>query len=306
MIIAICDAYTTRFCHAENHLDRHVVVRLSISSRGITFFGIAFFDIALPVFNGRFTAMTHQLGLEILSQPTNTACGPTCLAAVYDYWKKPVNLDQLISDISELDQGGTLAVDLGCDALQRGFAAEIITYNVQLFDPTWFDANGDMKSTSAMLDKLERQLAAKKNRQDFDVARLASATESYQRFLSLGGNVRMRALDESILRSMMARETPVLCGLSATYLYHESRETPSGDQDDIVGDPTGHFVVLHGFDPDTGDVLISDPLYPNPMASTHKYIAPLSRLTSAILLGIVTFDANLLTISPKERANVTT
>ncbi len=71
--------------------------------------------------------------------------------------------------------------------------------------------------------------------------------------------------------------------------------------DDIGGDPAGHFVVLHGYDPNTRDVQIADPLYPNPIAPTNKYIAPLSRVTSAILLGIVTYDANLLTLVPHDQ-----
>ncbi|WP_084422422.1 hypothetical protein [Rubripirellula obstinata] len=245
--------------------------------------------------------MSHELILEIQSQPSDTACGPTCLAAVYDYWQKPVDLNDLLGKISELNSGGTLAVDLACDALNRGFAAEIVTYNLQLFDPTWFDARGEMKSGEWLTERLTKQLDAKQHRGDFDVARLASATKSYLQFLSLGGRVQMQPLDELFLVSMMARETPILCGLSSTYLYQESRETPMGDEDDIGGDPTGHFVVLHGFDPVKRTVLIADPLHPNPMAPTNKYVAPLSRVTSAILLGIVTFDANLLTVFPKSQ-----
>lgn len=243
--------------------------------------------------------MTHELVLEIQSQPSDTACGPTCLAAVYDYWNQPVDLDRLIGKISELDSGGTLAVDLACDALRRGFAAEIVTYNLQLFDPTWFDSDGEMKSAEALIDKLTKQLDSKKGRVDFDMARLRPATESYLQYIALGGRVRMQPLDELLLVSMMARQTPILCGLSATYLYQESRETPSGEPDDEGGDPTGHFVVMHGFDPIKRTVLIADPLHPNPLAPTNKYVAPLSRVTSSILLGIVTYDANLLMIVPK-------
>ncbi|WP_146537411.1 cysteine peptidase family C39 domain-containing protein [Rubripirellula reticaptiva] len=244
--------------------------------------------------------MTHELVLEIQPQPTQTACGPTCLAAVYEYWDRPVDLHELVGKITELDTGGTLAVDLACDALERGFMAEIVTYNLQLFDPTWFDGEGEMKSADELVKKLSRQLGAKQHRTDIDVMRLTAATNTYLRFLHLGGKVRMQPLDDLLLVSMMARETPVLCGLSATYLYQESREKPSGDSDDEAGDPTGHFVVLHGFDPIKRTVLIADPLHPNPMAPTNKYIAPLSRVTSAILLGIVTFDANLLTITLKD------
>jgi hypothetical protein len=245
--------------------------------------------------------MTHELALEIQSQPTDSTCGPTCLAAVYEFWNQPVDLNELIGMIDELHSGGTLAVDLACDALARGFSAEIVTYNLQLFDPTWFDNDGEAKSVDALAEKLKRQLDAKKHRSGFDVTRLTAATRSYLRFLELGGRVRMRQLDEFLV-SMMARKAPILCGLSATYLYQESREMPSGAEDDEGGDPSGHFVVLHGFDPVQRMVMIADPLHPNPLAPTHKYVAPLSRVMSAILLGIVTFDANLLTIIPNSNS----
>ncbi|EMI44337.1 hypothetical protein [Rhodopirellula sp. SWK7] len=246
--------------------------------------------------------LTHELTLEIQSQPNDTSCGPTCLAAVYDYWERPVDLAVLLRKIGELDGGGTLAVDLACDALQRGFAASIVTYNLQLFDPTWFNEDGEIESAGILSDRLRRQLDSKQHRSNIDVARLTASTQSYLNYLSLGGRVRMQPLDEILLVSMLARETPILCGLSATYLYRESRETKWGKPDDVGGDPTGHFVVLHGFSPKDRTVLIADPLHPNPMAPTNKYIAPLSRVTSAILLGIVTFDANLLTIYPDEKS----
>lgn len=256
--------------------------------------------------------MKHSLNLVIQPQPTPTSCGPTCLAAVYAYWDLTVDLPRLITDIGELGGGGTLAVNLACHALHQDFDAEIITYNLQLFDPTWFTSEGEMKSPAELSEKLENQLSAKRGRSDVDQYRLERATRAYCEFLHLGGSVRMQPLDEHLIVRRLIRETPILCGLSATYLYHESRErvlmvepgcggppTAKAIADDVGGDPSGHFVVLHGYEPQTRTVRIADPLHPNPMAPTNIYTAPLSRVTSAILLGIVTYDANVLTISPK-------
>ncbi|TWU19146.1 C39 family peptidase [Allorhodopirellula heiligendammensis] len=251
--------------------------------------------------------MKHSLELEIQTQPTNTSCGPTCLAAVYDYWGSHVDLRELITAIGELESGGTLAVHLACDALARGYDVEMVTYNLQFFDPTWFDADGEMLSRDVMTEKLQAQWTAKRTRRDVDQLRLFNATEAYLQFLSLGGRIRMQPLDEKLIVDTLVRGIPILCGLSATYLYHERRERIEAVDasrveaipDDIHGDPSGHFVVLHGYDPSTTSVLIADPLHPNPMAPTNKYAAPLSRLTSAILLGIVTYDANIMTIVPR-------
>lgn len=38
----------------------------------------------------------------------------------------------------ELEDGGTLAVLLGTQAIRRGYHAKIFTYNLRVFDPSWF------------------------------------------------------------------------------------------------------------------------------------------------------------------------
>jgi len=46
-------------------------------------------------------------------------------------------------------------------------------------------------------------------------------------------------------------------------------------------------------------VLIADPLQKNPLAGVNQYIVSIDRVICAILLGIVTYDANLLIIEPR-------
>lgn len=254
--------------------------------------------------------MKHALELEIQSQPNDSSCGPTCLAAVYRYWKDTVDLPQLIAEVGQLTSGGTLAVQLACHALERGYDAVITTYNLQVFDPTWFRTNNGVGVHQELAEKLQRQLEIKRSRPDVDQLRLQVATECYLRFLSLGGQIQMRPLDEQLIVSTLTQGVPILCGLSATYLYAERRERwqppdRSGRTtipDDVGGDPAGHFVVLHGYDPQTRNVSIADPMHPNPIAPTNKYTATLARVASAILLGTLTYDANLLTLVPRTEA----
>jgi hypothetical protein len=61
----------------------------------------------------------------------------------------------------------------------------------------------------------------------------------------------------------------------------------------------GHFVVLTGYLQDKREVLVADPYKSNPLASTRYYAVKIHRLIGAILLGIMTYDANLLVIEPK-------
>jgi hypothetical protein len=58
-------------------------------------------------------------------------------------------------------------------------------------------------------------------------------------------------------------------------------------------------VVLCGYDPETRDVLVADPIRKNPLAGSQRYVISIDRVICAILLGIVTYDANLLIIEPR-------
>ena len=82
----------------------------------------------------------HVLEFDIQPQPDNTTCGPTCLHALYRFHGDEMELEQTIAEVPKLEEGGTLAVLLGCHALARGFDAHIITCNLQVFDPTWFQS----------------------------------------------------------------------------------------------------------------------------------------------------------------------
>ncbi|HEX8980579.1 MAG TPA: hypothetical protein VF811_12780 [Parasulfuritortus sp.] len=229
--------------------------------------------------------VVHTLPVAILPQPTETSCGPTCLHAVYRYWNEDEPLEAVMTRTRELEFGGTFAVFLACDALRKGYRATIYTYNLMVFDPTWFAPGVDIA------DKLCRQREVK------DDPRLHYATEGYLEFLALGGRLRLADPTRSLVRGILRRGLPILTGLSSTYLYRSAREYgPDDTPDDIRGKPGGHFVILAGYDRRQRSVLVADPYGPK-----HEYWMSIDRVLAAVLLGIVTHDANLLVIQPAMR-----
>lgn len=240
------------------------------------------------------------LPLSILPQPTDETCGPTCLHAVYRYWGESDSLEEVIDSARSLNitgaGRGTLAVMLGVHALTKGYRASLYTFNLNVFDPTWFDEDGEAEP-GELSDKLQQQLAAKR---DAD-PRFGVATESYIEFLRLGGTIRLKDLTSRLISGFIRRGVPVLTGLSSTYLYRCAREFgPNDDYDDVRGDPSGHFVVLHGYDSKSRSVSIADPLENNPGFETQQYSVSMGRLVPAIMLGVLTYDANLLVIEPAD------
>lgn len=233
--------------------------------------------------------MESRLEFEMSRQPDDTTCGPTCLSAVYRYFGDEFPLDQIVRETPALELGGTLAVILGCHAIKRGYEARIYSYNLQVFDPTWFRPGGP-----SLADRLRAQMEVK------DKPKLHWASRAYLEFLELGGSLRMEDMTPALLRKYLKKRVPILAGLSSTYLYNEPREFgfPS-IPDDVRGYPQGHFVILCGYDSQERSVHVADPLHTNPFGG-HRYVVDLDRVMCAIMLGILTYDANLLVIQPRK------
>lgn len=230
-----------------------------------------------------------HLPITILPQPDDVTCGPTSLHAVYRFFGLDIDLHEVIRSVDYLEEGGTLAVFLGIDALKRGFGARLYSYNLSVFDPSW--AALDRQELDA---RLAAQLEHKHHR------KLHASTNAYRRFLSLGGEIRFTELSPRLLKKYLDHGLPVLAGLSATYLYNTAREfTDEQHQtiyDDLRGEPAGHFVILCGIDEHTG--YVADPYRENPYSPDHHYAVPVLRLMHAVHLGVVTYDGNLLVIAP--------
>jgi hypothetical protein len=231
---------------------------------------------------------SFRLPVTTLPQPDETTCGPTCLHAVYTFFGNDEALGDVIERMWRLEHGGTYAVYLGCDALRNGYHARIYTYNLTVFDPTWFTTPGvDIAA------KLELQRDLK------DERRGQHAIDAYLEFLARGGRLRFANLSEHLIRRILDRRLPILTGLSSTYLYRAKRELSDGTLDDVRGHPVGHFVVIAGWDERRRRVMVVDPYQPNPWGPSHEYWIDVDRVVAAILLGIVTHDANLLVVYPR-------
>jgi len=237
--------------------------------------------------------MKTTLELEIQSQPDETTCGPTCLQAIYRYHDEAVPLRQIISEVPTLRGGGTLSVMLGLHALERGYRATMYTYDLGMFDPTWFRPDApDMRA---------RLLEQSQHKTD---ERLRLASQCYVSFLDKGGVIQLEDLNRALIRKYLNRGLPILTGLNSTYLYRNTRTfgEPMAD-DDVRGEAVGHFVVLCGYDKEARTVLVADPYGANPYSGNHYYEIDIDRVVCAILLGIMTHDANLLILEKERQKN---
>ena len=239
-----------------------------------------------------------MINLVIENQPNDETCGPTCLHAVYNYYGLDISLKKIIREVERSRSGGTLAAFMGNHALKNQFKATIYVNNVDIFDPSWFNHQGHAYPDLAK--KLTRQVHYKKNKD------IVQSSEAYLDYLNRGGAIKFKTLKSDVLKHYFDQKLPVITGLSATYLYRSQREyfTRNGQstEDDIRGTPCGHFVVLCGYDELHRRVVVADPTRKNPISYDNYYKVGINRLLNAIMLGVLTYDANLLILEPgKER-----
>lgn len=234
--------------------------------------------------------MSNAISISMLPQPNDTTCGPTCLHTIYNFYGDSIDLEELIVDIDQLEGGGTLGAILASHALKVGYSATIYTYNLVVFDPTWFE-----HESFYIKNKLQKQADLKRN------LKLQTASNAYAEFLDLGGELKYQTLNTALIQKYLRKGMPLLVGLSATYLYDSPREFgPKDEYDDIRGNPSGHFVVIYGYNEAEETVYIADPLKENPLGKGQNYEIGIDKVINAILLGVLTYDANVIVITPKE------
>jgi len=240
--------------------------------------------------------IAHELAVQRFVQPDDVTCGPTCLRKVYDFYGLELGLDQVVGEIDRNEDGGTLAVFLGISALRRGFRARIFTYDLRIFDPTW-----------AGLPMAELEAKVRARVPYLERAKTIRAAHAHLAFLELGGEICFDELTPTLLKRILDRDHPVLAGLSATYLYRMPRErhdplTNDLVDDDVAGMPTGHFIVVSGYEHWGRRFIVRDPSAYAPLSADGRHVVDAQRLINAILLGDLTYDAVLLELWPGEPA----
>ena len=200
--------------------------------------------------------------------------------------------------------GGTLATHLGLLAIELGWRVRLYPLGTRIFDPTWWELEPA---------ELVELLSARGERLPDGPAR--DETLAWRDVLAAGGKIRFVEPEPAVLVDILGRDRPIVCGLSATWLYREARTDPDTNQYDAVhGLPTGHFVTLAGYTGGGRHIHVVDPSPTAPFDAggartpdgprrAGRYPLPASRLIHAILLGDTTGDAVLLELWPPPGAH---
>lgn len=236
------------------------------------------------------------LAIPRFAQRNDVSGGPTCLLQVYRFYGDLTDFQDILEVVKRGEDGGTLAVHLGAVALHHGYEARIWSWNLRIFDPTW-----RRLETGGLRAKLRARAARTHERT------LRDALLAYDEFLCDGGRVVFGLdLTPDLLVRLIDRGHPILTGCSATHLYQQIRERPhdNGD-DDLAGEPVGHFVVVAGYGRSGSTFSVRDPHPGAPFGGNGCTTVPAQRLINAILLADATYDAVLLELWPRRRRRPT-
>lgn len=240
--------------------------------------------------------VARELRVQHFTQPDDVTCGPTSLRKVYNFYGLEIDLDDVLESIERNEDGGTLAVFLGMAAQRQGFRTRIYSYDLQIFDPTWAELR-----PHELVQKIRARFPF------LEDAQRKRAAVAYVRYLEMGGELAFDDLTPRLLRGIIDRGHPILAGLSATYLYGFKRErwdeqAGSLVDDDVAGEPTGHFVVISGYQQWGRQLTVLDPSAHVPKSDEGRVLVGSERLINAILLGDATYDAVLLEVWPGDES----
>lgn len=235
------------------------------------------------------------------AQPDDVSCGPTCLAQVLTYYGDLRPISSLTARIRRNRDGGTLAVHIAALALELGYQVRLYPFGVRVFDPTWWDCDGE--ELHDLLHARARRLVELGAPADE-----VESVEAWRDLIAAGGRVAFHEPTTQLVARVIDRGRPLIVGLNATWLYREIRHRPDDNQPDAFGGwPVGHFVVVCGYTGHGRHLHVRDPsedapehLHPEG-AHRGSYPVPGDRLIHAVLLGDLTRDAVMIEIWPRHR-----
>ncbi len=232
----------------------------------------------------------RELAVQRMIQPDLVSCGPTCLYQVARYHGDSRSLSEFLRKVKRNPDGGTLAVYIGNAAIELGYRATLYPFGVRVFDPTWWEL-----PKAQLRERLARRMLLRPHAEhDMYLA--------WQEFLDRGGKISFHELTPELLVRSIDAGHPLIGGMSATWFYREPREMPEdGREDDVAGEPSGHFVVIAGYSGGGLHFHVRDP-HPEVADGGGRHPVAAARLTTAILLGDTTHDAVLLEVAPRNTA----
>lgn len=178
---------------------------------------------------------TKNLLVPQYDQEEVYSCIPACLQQVFQYYKKHITQQEILGTLKNPTKGMSVP-KAGLFAKRYGFYPTIVTNNISIFDPVWFQLNN-----KKLIQNLGR-------RRKFVNTYYQSLIDDYVAYFKMGGHIAFNTIKRALLVQSLYRNTPVIAELSSTFLYKKSKSIKPGHFDSpFQGEIDGHGVVVAGF-----------------------------------------------------------
>lgn len=208
-----------------------------------------------------------KLNIKIEEQ-RNFECLPSCLSAVFDFYKIDADIEEIIKKISiDSQKLYDWEFKAGKLATEKGLQAKIYSNVSQIFDPSWIIL--DKKN---LIEKLKRELNYSKKReaiikkepdQNYFIypnkkiaSRITKEIEAAIEFLENDGEIDFTPISKEKIESHIRRKIPIIASINPT-LLHRMKRVYNNKPDDIRGINWGHVIVISGYD--NRNFIINDP-----------------------------------------------
>lgn len=228
--------------------------------------------------------------LNILPQINHQLSGAETLRGIYAYYGEDISMDDLVVSTTRFSNRRLRPLALAIDALERGYAVTVHCCDTRIFDLSWMGL-----VSSELKEKLEY------HKSKADSVHLTQTFDAYIQILEKGGTIDLSEINRAVIRKAVELKAPIIAAVSATHLFHSKREyLDSKDRpvlDDAKGKTAGHLVAVTAW---VGkEITLHDPYLANPITGKAKYKVYISRLMRSILLGVLSYDAQMVVITKK-------
>jgi len=184
-----------------------------------------------------------KLDVPYIKQEKNM-CGPSSLQQVLEYYGRKISLKDILANV-KMFPFGTPPPYLAIGAKKLGYKVRLISFDVNYVDPSWKNS-----PKNEIIEKLKKRLPTIKNRI------INRRTKGLIMALESGVELDIKIPSEKILIKYMKRGIPPIITLSYNVL-HDYKRKLNDKLDDVKGLPTGHYVVVSGYD--DNNFIVTDP-----------------------------------------------
>ncbi|MBD3362355.1 hypothetical protein GF362_01395 [Candidatus Dojkabacteria bacterium] len=190
---------------------------------------------------------------NIKQKADSSACGPSCLQAIYKYYGKDLKLKMILEDLHIDKDTSTYVSQLARHLNTNHLSTTLISSNPFVVSPDW-----KAKPKKVVIKELKEWILHHFNKGKVENIWIKEAL--YLLFyLQEGGNLKISNITTDLIDKYLEDQNLILCCLAENWIWGKRKISKVVEYDNIKGHVNGHFVIV--YDKNKGDYQISDP-YP--------------------------------------------